>query len=66
MSESEMHEEWAVRHAQGVYKGSYSPLNEREAREWADENRARDDHRRTEARGKTQVLRRLVTDWEER
>lgn len=61
-----MREEWAVRHAQGVYAGDYGrPLTEQQAREWAKENAARDERRRLDARGKTRLLRRLVTEWEE-
>ena len=65
MSEPVFREEWAVRHAQGIYAGSHRALTEKQAREWAKENRERDQRRRLEAQGRTRLLRRLVTDWEE-
>jgi hypothetical protein len=62
MSEREWSEEWTVRHAQGIHPG---PFTEKRAREWAADSIARDAHRRPEARGKTRLLRRYVTAWEE-
>lgn len=55
-------EEWAVRHAQGVHPG---PFTEAQAREFAANNVKQDERRRPEARDKTKLLRRYVTELEE-
>ena len=55
-------EEWTVRHSQGTHPG---PFTEQQARAWAADNIARDDRRQRAYRGKTRLLRRYVTEWEE-
>ena len=60
--EENMHEEWTVRHSQGIHPG---PFTEQQARDWIAADVKRDERRQHQAQGKQRLLRRYVTDWEE-
>lgn len=55
-------EEWTVGHSQGIHPG---PFDEQSARAWAADSIKRDETRQRAYRGKTRLLRRYVTEWEE-
>lgn len=58
--------EWGVQHAQGFVSNEYGrPYTEAQARQKATGIEAGDHRRRREARGKTRLMTREVTEWEE-